>query len=209
MARDAGANGHREGSGDAATAQVDTRQADQLAQIGSRLRVAREERGMTINRVADFTGLTKGFISQVERGKAAASVASLAAICDALNLPMGQLFEPPRVWVMRASERHSSRLVGTGIKDFVLTPQGQRGLQVIETTIAPGGGGDPVPYRLPVDREFVTVLEGELEITIESEAHRLAVGDALGFDARHAHTWRNPSSDHAARVLWVLWSATD
>ncbi|MBL3698882.1 helix-turn-helix domain-containing protein [Leucobacter luti] len=178
----------------------------QLEQIGFRLRVAREERGMTISSVAEFTGLTKGFISQVERGLASASVTSLAAICDALTMPMGRLFDPPRVFVSRRSERGPAMLMGNGVADEILTPPGQSNVQVIETVVEPGGGFEPEPYRLPVDREFVVVLAGVLEMRIEAEEFLLEEGDSMSFDARHAHIWRNPSETERARVLWVLTS---
>lgn len=177
---------------------------EQLAQIGFRLRVAREERGMTISSVAEFTGLTKGFISQVERGLASASVTSLAAICDALTLPMGRLFDPPTVYVNRSSERLPAKLMGEGVTDVILTPPGQSDVQVIETEIAPGGGFEDEPYRLPVDREFLTVLAGELELRLEAETYLLGVGDSMSFDGRHAHIWRNPSDTVTTRVMWVL-----
>ncbi|WP_017793196.1 helix-turn-helix domain-containing protein [Leucobacter salsicius] len=176
----------------------------QLAQIGFRLRVAREERGMTISSVAEFTGLTKGFISQVERGLASASITSLAAICDALTMPMGRLFDPPKVFVNRAADRPAARLMGDGVADSILSPPGQSDVQIIETWVEPGGGFEPEPYRLPVDREFVVVLNGTLEMRIEADAYLLEEGDSMSFDARHAHIWRNPSESERTRVLWVL-----
>ncbi|MGR4010369.1 helix-turn-helix domain-containing protein [Leucobacter sp. 1207-22] len=180
---------------------------DQLAQIGFRLRVAREERGMTISSVADFTGLTKGFISQVERGLTSPSITSLAAICDALTMPMGRLFDPPTVHVSRKGERSRPFLMGSGLSDSILTPPGQSDVQVIETWIEPHGGSVTEPYRLPVDREFVVVLDGALELTIEGTVYELNEGDAVSFNARHAHTWRNPSGTDSTRVMWVLTSA--
>lgn len=176
----------------------------QVKFIGERLRRAREERGLTILETATHTGLTKGFISQVELGKTSASVTSLAAICDALNLPIGALFEPPALHLVRASERESAHFVGRDLEDSVLTPHGQHGVQVIETRIQPGGGSDPKPYRLPVEQEFVTVLEGQLRMQFEDTVVELGVGDSLTFRASLPHTWVNPSEQAEARVLWVL-----
>lgn len=178
----------------------------QLAQVGSRLRVAREERGLTMSAVANLTGLTKGFISQVERGLASASLASLASICEALTLPMGRLFDPPSVFVSRAAERGPAKHLGQGVEDIALSPPGQRNLQIIETWVDPLGQFDHRPYRLPVDREFALVLEGRLELEIEAERFTLGTGDTVSFDARHAHLWRNPSTTERTRILWVLTS---
>lgn len=176
----------------------------QLKLIGDRLRRAREDRGLTILRTAEHTGLTKGFISRVELGKTSASIASLAAICDALNLPMASLFEAPNLHLVTREERGDAEFLGHGVSDSVLTPPGQAGLQVIETVIQPGGGSDPEPYKIPFDQEFVTVLEGQLTLTIEGEELQLRQGDSLTFKASLPHTWANPSDTKVARVLWVL-----
>ena len=186
-------------------ARTDERPATkQVKLIGERLRRAREDRGLTILETANHTGLTKGFISQVELGKTSASVASLASICDALNLPLSALFEPPAVHLVRADAREPARFLGHKVADSILTPPGQGGVQVIETVIQPGGGSDPEPYRLPVDREYVTVLQGELHITVEGQQLELQEGDSLTFRASLPHLWRNPSKTRQARVLWVL-----
>lgn len=181
---------------------------EQVKLIGERLRRAREDRGLTILETATHTGLTKGFISQVELGKTSASIASLAAICDALNLPMASLFEPPALHLVKADARSSTRFPGRDVSDSVLTPPGQAGLQVIETAIQPGGGSDPKPYRLPFEQEFVTVLEGVLHLTVERQLFELLAGDSLTFRASLPHVWSNPSQDAVTRVLWVLTSPT-
>ena len=182
--------------------------AHQIKLIGERLRRAREDRGLTILETANHTNLTKGFISQVELGKTSASIASLAAICEALNLPMAALFEPPALHVVRSDDRGSAKYLGRGVSDTLLTPPGQAGLQVIETRIEPGGGSDPKPYRLPFDQEFVTVLEGTLRLTVEDQEVELRTRDSLTFRASLPHKWWNPSETEYASVMWVLTTIT-
>ncbi|MEE6169648.1 MULTISPECIES: helix-turn-helix domain-containing protein [unclassified Mycolicibacterium] len=172
--------------------------------IGYRLRSAREQRGLTINQVAQLTGLTKGFISQVERDKTSASVATLQKICDALTLRLVALFEPPRTFVSRRDQRRTAQFGGSKVSDYVLTPPTDGRMQVLETHIEPGGGGDPNSYRLPIDGEFVVVLDGQLVVEIEGLVIELAEGDALSFSARDSHRWYNPSDTEPTRVMWVL-----
>lgn len=181
-----------------------TAPSEQVKLIGGRIRRARSDRGLTIPEVASHTGLTKGFISQVELGKTSASIASLASICDALTLPMASLFEPPKLYVVRSEARGTSQFIGHDVEDALLTPPGHAGVQVIETIIKPGGGSDPKPYRLPFDQEFVTVLDGVLHVTVEEQQVELQRGDSLTFRASLPHTWRNPSELTDARVMWVL-----
>jgi transcriptional regulator with XRE-family HTH domain len=172
--------------------------------IGRRLRAARRRRGLSIAEVAEATGLTKGFISQLERDLTTASVASLVRICDALRIPVGTLFEPSRTNLVRAEERPPINFGGERVSEWLLTPAGQSRLQVIESLIEPGGGSGPEPYSLASEAEWVHVLEGRLELRVEVELYELGEGDSLSFSPREPHSWLNPSATEPARVLWVL-----
>src|SRR5919206_1411994 len=172
--------------------------------IGARLRRARRRAGMSITQLADETGLTKGFISQLERDLTTASVASLVSICNALQIGVGSLFEPARTDLVRGEDRPRINFGGEGVTEWLLTPRTQERLQVIEGEIEPCGGGGPELYSLPADAEFVHVVAGRLDVVIEDETYELFAGDSLTFSGRDPHTWSNPSATEPASVLWVL-----
>ncbi|MEA2275888.1 MAG: hypothetical protein QOI62_690 [Solirubrobacteraceae bacterium] len=172
--------------------------------IGPRLRGARRRAGLSIGQLAEATGLTKGFISQVERDLTTASVASLVSICDALGIGVGSLFEPSRTDLVRRGDRPRINFGGEGVTEWLLTPSSQERLQVIQGEIEPGGGSGNELYSLPADSEFVHVVSGELELVIADDTYRLAAGDSLTFAGRDPHTWNNPSDTEPAVVLWVL-----
>jgi transcriptional regulator with XRE-family HTH domain len=62
----------------------------QELRIGARLRDARQRQGLTIDQVAQSTGLTKGFISRIERDMTSPSVSTLVTVCAALSLPVSR-----------------------------------------------------------------------------------------------------------------------
>jgi transcriptional regulator with XRE-family HTH domain len=172
--------------------------------IGARLRSARRRAGLSITRLAEETGLTKGFISQLERDLTTASVASLVSICNVLQIGVGSLFEPSRTDLVREAERPRINFGGEGVTEWLLTPYSQERLQVIQGEIAPSGGGGNELYSLPADAEFVHVVAGRLEVVIEDETFALGAGDSLTFSGRDPHTWSNPSDTDPTLVLWVL-----
>ncbi len=61
------------------------------ALIGARLRAARQTAGLTLAAVAEEAGLTKGFLSRLERDDVSPSVASLVTVCGILGIGVGQL----------------------------------------------------------------------------------------------------------------------
>src|ERR687889_34072 len=74
--------------------------------VGARVRSLRRERGLTIEQLAAATGLTKGFISQLERDRTAPSLSSIARICDALGVRLSHIFErDPAPAIIRRHER--------------------------------------------------------------------------------------------------------
>lgn len=162
------------------------------------------QRGLSLSQLAARTGLTKGFLSQVERDMTSPSVATLVRLCDVLEVAVGNLVEGTPGPVVRAADRAAISFGGEGVAEFRLTPAGERRLLVLQSDIAPGGGSGDEAYALASDAEFVLVLDGLLDIDVGGAHHRLAGGDALTFDAGAEHRWANPSAVRPTRVLWVL-----
>jgi transcriptional regulator with XRE-family HTH domain len=172
--------------------------------IGARLRAVRQSQKLTIEAVADATGLTKGFISRLERDAASPSVASLVAVCDAIGLRVGALFDPPETAVVRAGEGRPISFGAEAAEERLLTPGTQQQLEVIHTQLDGGGHGGIELYTLDCDTEFVYVVGGRLDVVLQDETVTLGPGDAMTFPGRTPHTWRNSSADDPCEVVWVL-----
>jgi transcriptional regulator with XRE-family HTH domain len=174
------------------------------ALIGARLRAARQAAGLTLAAVAEEAGLTKGFLSRLERDEVSPSVASLVTVCGVLGIGVGQLFQAPETSLVRAGDAPPINFGGQGLREYLLTAGSQRQLQVIRSVVEPGGGGGPELYALDCEAEFVYVVAGELRLVLPGDTVDLAVGDAFTMPGATPHTWVNPSEDTAAEVLWVL-----
>lgn len=172
--------------------------------IGARLRAARKARGMTIEKVSEATGLTKGFISRLERDAVSPSVASLVAVCNVIDLPVGALFEAPDTALVTAEDAPRIHFGGTRVEEFLLTPGRQQRLRVLHSFLEPGADGGQEPYTLDCDVEFVYVVRGELVVVIRDGTFHITAGGALTFPGREPHTWRNGSAGGLTEVLWVL-----
>jgi transcriptional regulator with XRE-family HTH domain len=171
--------------------------------LGARLRHAREQSRMSLSDVAERAKLSKAFISRVERDETSPSVASLVALCEAISLPLDELFATPAATLIRAADRTTRTLPGEAVRDTLITPPHERHVTVLETLAAPGGSGGADLYTLRSQCEVCYVLEGAIEIDVETATFRLDVGDALTFGAAVPHTWRNVARS-SSRVLWIL-----
>ena len=181
--------------------------AEAEAQIGEQLRLARQARGLSLAALSEQTDVSVGAISNIERGTSSPSLRTLLSITGALEISIGDLFgdstapeQPSHAFLVRKGERRKLKFWRTGITKELLTNVDQVDIELLYLTIEPfGSTGDSYTHR---GEEAGFVIEGELELTVESETVRLQAGDAFGFRSDRPHSFRNPSNK-VARVLWI------
>jgi transcriptional regulator with XRE-family HTH domain len=183
--RGAGKGPARSGSGTTAPSHT--------PRLGPRLRALRTARNLTLEQVAQGAGVTKGFISRVERDQASVSVAALQRICEVLQTPVGALFDYPPNAFVAAEDARVIEFGAARLRQLVLTPPNVPDLRVVRLLLAPGAkarGETPTSTR---GTTFMHVLRGKLELNLEGEVFQLGPGDSMTFPGRTPHTYRNGS----------------
>lgn len=171
--------------------------------IGARLRSARKAQGLTIEHVAEASGLTRGFISRIERDDTSPSVSTLVNICQVLSISIGSLFEAPKHEVVHWGSAPLVNLGGVGAVEKLLTPRAESKLQLLRSSMGPGAHGGEELYTINCEIEVIHVLAGELEMVFADRTISLLEGDSLTVSGHEPHSWRN-TNDGDSEVLWVL-----
>ena len=151
--------------------------------IGSRIRAARQSQRLTIEQVADATGLTKGFLSRVERDLTSPSVASLVTLCQVLSISIGDLFAAPETHLTKQNEGPRISLGGEGIVERLLTARSERRVQIIQAVIEPRGRGESELYAVDCDVDVLHVVKGSIRLILTNEEFELSAGDTVTFPA--------------------------
>jgi XRE family transcriptional regulator, regulator of sulfur utilization len=170
-----------------------------LTAIGARVRALREAMRLSLRDLAERSGVSAPMLSQVERGETSPTLSVAARIAAGLDLSLSQLLrldEGGTVTVVRARQRAAGGARSRGHSYEVLTPSlpGQRA-EVSLHVLRPGSrtaGEDDPPMHEPGARETAVVLEGELRLHCDGEAHDLAEGDSVTFDSDLPHRFENP-----------------
>jgi transcriptional regulator with XRE-family HTH domain len=164
------------------------------------LRAVRRQRGLTLETLARQTGLTKSYLSKIERRRSTPSIAVALKVARALDVDVAQLFSDEtgdeNIAIDRASDRraiHSERYValapavlGKSMSPFVVRPV--------------GAVGEPRPIH--AGQEFVFVHTGTVEVDYGDQTVTLDAGDSAYFDASVGHNFRSVG-DVAAEVVVV------
>jgi transcriptional regulator with XRE-family HTH domain len=179
--------------------------ASPAALVGAMLREQRRLLNLTLQEVADRAGITKGFLSEIERDKAIPSVATLMRLRDALSLSISSLFRSSLPRVVRSTERQTIPFGGEGMVCSLVSARDAHRVTVIWADLEPGGRSGAEPHSLDADEEVIIVVSGALEISVDGgESHRLRAGDSFNFDPRLPHRYENPSSSQVARVVCIV-----
>ncbi|BBN50293.1 helix-turn-helix domain-containing protein [Mycobacterium avium] len=187
--------------------------------LGVRLRRVRIERGISVRELARRAGCSASLISQVERGITTPSASVVYSLASELGVSLDSLFEaaPHRelpAWgrargpdgagiVQRAADRKAIDLL-TGVRWERLTPDHDDRVDFLEVVYAPGGQSSDNGRAVRHDgREYLLVLQGELEAVIGFDTLLLGEGDSLAFDPATPHHYRNRTPD-VVRVLSLV-----
>lgn len=175
--------------------------------IGQRIKELRLERRLTLEEAAERTGCSAGFLSQLERNRAAPSISMLYSIARALGVSITHFFpeviNPTKV--VRAEERETFCFEGSPVTYSVLSTHfADRVMESLLVTIEPTDGSLPADeYRSHPGEEFGHVLEGTLRLWIEDKRYDLLPGDTIHFMATVKHRWENPGKKPVT-ALWVI-----
>ncbi len=161
--------------------------------LGARIRARRLQQDMTLDDLSRRTGLTKSFLSEIERGIGSPSLGSLKSIAEALGVPMLFFFLPgsgTQAAVVHAEERRTLTHPGGGVVMELLAPDVQHNIEMLIVRISPGHDSPAGGERHPGDEAFV-VLQGSGEFTLGSDTVTLETGDSGYVLASQYHLVRN------------------
>lgn len=171
--------------------------------VGQRLRAARLAKGLSARQLAAQAEVTPAYLSRLENGQLSPTVSTLSRVMQALGQPVADLFHgrDDAGPLVRRSQRRTIR--SHGVADELLSPTRSGRLEVLETVINPGAGSGDEPYSHPGDEECIVVLAGTLDVWVRDVHYVMQPGDALTFNCRTPHAWRNAGEDEA-RALWII-----
>lgn len=162
-----------------------------ISGIGQRIKDFRTRRGWTLEDLGQKTNCTPGFLSQLERGKAAPSITTLYAIANVLDIKITDFFpetiHPPRV--VRKDQRQTFRIEGSSIIYSPLMDRLPKAIfQSFVLTILPADQALTTDEeRAHFGEEFYYVLSGALRILFENSFYDLYSGDSIYFHSSWKH----------------------
>lgn len=177
--------------------------------IAARVRSLRDASGLSLEALAQRSGVSRSMISLIERGESSATAVVLEKLATSLGVALAHLFEDARPQATSPLARRAAqpqwRDPASGYLRRTLTPTGVGApLQLVEVDFPPGAkvAYESGPREVPVHQQ-VWVLEGTIELGTGGQVHRLEAGDCLAMSLDGPTHFRNPTRK-PARYLVAL-----
>ncbi len=152
--------------------------------VGRQIRRWRAERGLTLAKVAEASGLNVGYLSQIENDKASPSLSCLSALSSALDVPIAWFLadetRPPEV--TRLADRRWRETPGG--RASRVDARGSSDISIIEVNVEPGRG---TGVHSHTGDEHHLVTAGRFRLTQGDHVTELGPGDYLRWDGLVPH----------------------
>lgn len=165
--------------------------------IGKSLQAIRKARALSLDQVAELTGVSKAMLGQIERGDSNPTISILWKIVNGLRISFTSLIEEdaPKVTHFRFADIEPFEEEDGQYRAFPLIPFDQKKqFEIYTVEMDPGITHASEPHNEGVE-EYILMMKGELEVTFHQETYTLTVGDAIHFSADQPHTYRNTTDE--------------
>lgn len=170
--------------------------------VGERIRALRRGKGMTLQQVAAQTGLTAGFLSQMERNLSGVTLSSLVSVAKALGVPLREIVpQPPQP----SPDTHQGKRQDYSVESVSMHYERL-------STSFPGSCLHALKIRVPKGyasgfeshpgEELLFVLSGSIDYTVDHRLYHLEAGDSMHIDSHRSHQIAN-GSGAASEIIWA------
>jgi transcriptional regulator with XRE-family HTH domain len=177
--------------------------------VGENLRRLRTQRGLSLERLARASGVSRAMLGQIELGQSAPTINVLWKIARALGVPFSTLIThrgAGTTHVLRATTaKRLTSADGRFVSRALFPFDAPRNVELYELRLA-AGTTEQAEAHPPGTVENLVVASGSLEITIAEERHTLATGDAILFEADVPHSYRNPGASETVMYLVMTYA---
>ncbi|RKF17100.1 cupin domain-containing protein [Roseovarius spongiae] len=181
---------------------------DAGASVGKEIKDLRKASDVTLAQLSRATGLSQGYLSQVERGISSPSVKALHTISRALGVNISWFFRPVsdpndvlNEYIVRKGNHRMIRFAN-GITDELLSPNLARGIELLRCTFPPGSQSGKEAYEHKGE-EAGFVVAGRLTLWLEGRRIELETGDSFAFESTLPHRYAN-EGDEEAVIIWSI-----
>lgn len=175
-------------------------------QIARNLKKIRKRRELTLDMLAEITGVSKSMLGQIEREVTSPTITTLWKIATSLHISLTSLLEEgnPNIKII---DNHKITPLLNDEGRFRLYPtfpyENSKKFEMFYIELDPHTSTYSEPHEL-LTTEYIIVYEGEFNLVIDKETYHLKVGDAIKYEASLNHEYHN-FTDDSCKICMLIY----
>ncbi|WML32718.1 XRE family transcriptional regulator [Clostridium sp. OS1-26] len=165
--------------------------------IGKNLNNIRKQKNLSLDKVAELTGVSKAMLAQIEKGSSNPTVSTLWKIATGLNVSFSYFMEEDNMGIVHVCHNDIKPIIESDekMRVFPLFPyDNTRKFEVFTIELEAGCNHQSLPHNEGIE-EYIIVTRGQMEVEIGASTYRLSYGDALRYFANETHCYRNKTNE--------------
>lgn len=167
--------------------------------IALNLKRIRKIRNLSLDMLAEQTGVSKSMLGQIERGESNPTISTIGKIVDGLHVPFEQLIYNRSKMIKLPHMENAPvyrELKGVYCIHRMLPYEAGRSFEICQGTLEPGGIMEDGSHGEQA-WEYLTVIAGTIELLIGDEQYRIEESSSLYFACDRPHLYQNRETEQA------------
>lgn len=174
--------------------------------IAVNLKRIRKAKGMSLDVVAEQTGVSKSMLAQIEKGGANPSIGVLGKIMSGLRIELEDLVRTPPLdsYLVHVEETEPTKEIPGNYRVWTCFPLSDNNMvEIYRIDIEPDGVYESGNHGEKT-REYVSVTDGEVEIDLLDGTHTVRKGDVFRFESNQDHRYRNNTEEMVSFLTFFV-----
>lgn len=164
--------------------------------IGKNLNNIRKQKNLSLDKVAELTGVSKGMLAQIEKGVSNPTVTTLWKVATGLNVSFSYFMEEEEKEIVYICHDDIKPIIENDkkMKVYPLFPYDNvRRFEVFYIELEPGCDHQSSPHNEGTE-EYIVVTRGKMKVVIGEITYKLSCGDAIRYFANKSHCYINTTN---------------
>lgn len=178
--------------------------------LGEKLKLLRKEKDLTLDKLAELSGVAKATLSRIENGVTSGNLNTHLKICEALQVNLGELYKglesvDEKIVAFDDKSIKNAEVFNYDekVSSIILSKQTGKKKMLPQLLIIEPEKGTPEEENAPGTDKFIYCLEGEVELSIADKKNSLKKNSSVYFDASFPHAVKNIGTKTAKLIVVV------
>lgn len=177
--------------------------------VAENMKAYRKAHKLSLDQVAELTGVSKTMLGQIERQDSIPTITTLWKIANGLKISFTSLIKEASNEIKVISKNDLLELPEDKgkYKAYPYFPfEDDKQFEIYMVEIEPGGYLEAAPHRDGTE-EYITVFDGQLELTILEQSYLLEKDHSIRFKADCQHSYHNPGNELTRLNMTINYSS--